>query len=158
ELHDGADPAADDPDGDPDGEPGEEPAVDVRGAVPLAEPDAAQGDPQRSDLAGAVGRVPRRRLRPCGGRHVRGRPPPPPGTARGFRLNRRLSRPQSKKKGPAHAGPFSFASRRRQFVGSKLNVRRLVTGELIGWKRQRSIACSASRSKIRGGEALTTRE
>ena len=47
ELHERADAAADDPDHRADGEPGEEPAVAVRGAVPGAEPDAAEGGARR---------------------------------------------------------------------------------------------------------------
>src|SRR5690606_14279645 len=62
---------------------------------------------------------------------------------------------------PPLRGTFSSrAGRRRlqrQFAGLNSILRREVTGELTGWKRQRLTADSAARSNTRGGEALTTR-
>ena len=51
-----ADAAADDPDHRADGEPGQDAAVAVRGAVPGAEPDAAEGDARRGDRRRRCGR------------------------------------------------------------------------------------------------------
>src|SRR5690606_27321818 len=103
ELHQRAGAAADDPDHAADDQPGAEPAVDVLGAVPGAEPDAAEGDPQRGDQRGAVDGIPGGGLRPgsavvggCGGQV-------PAGEAGGFEL-----RNSSRQKGPAIAGPFAL--------------------------------------------------
>src|SRR5690606_38401840 len=154
ELYRRAGAAADDPDADPDGEPGEGRAVDVRGAVPRAEPDAGEGDPRRGDRCAAVGRL--RRCGPGDGRGavVRRGAPLPPGEAGGLGLRR--SR-QGKKKKPGSGRAFSLRLR-AQFAGLNSMVRRVVIGEPTGSNRQRSTADSAARAKVRGGEALTPRE
>src|SRR5690606_23611919 len=88
ELYRPADPVADHPDGGADGQPGEEPAVDVRGAVPGTEPDAAEGDPQRADQRAAVAGVPGGRPGPGRDAVVCRDPPLSPGAAGGVGLTR----------------------------------------------------------------------
>src|SRR5690606_2086298 len=174
ELPEHADVPADHPDHRADGEPDQERAVAVLGAVPGPEPDDPQAGARRGDHGPGVGGVPRRRLRPGPGAVAAGRPALPQGAAgdlrlsrapRGRRRSRRQPRgtaPQSartQQQSPALGRALSCRAcgRRTYCDGLKLIVRRVVTGTGTGSKRQRRTALSASRSKVRGGLAWTTR-